>query len=249
MPSIAAFLLTPLTLAFQPAPAPQIGYAAVTDNGASAEVLTVADGNADPGTARVVEVTAQPAPAKRSIAAYGPFRVLDGAHAALVGVTDAGSPDAFAAMVRDFPEIGTLEMIACPGTEDDHANLALGRMIRARGLDTHVPDGGFVGSGAVELFLAGLHRYAEPTADFAVHSWEDADGRQPGDLAPDAPQNRAYIDYYEAVGLTAPEAQAFYAMTNSVPFSGAKWLKRADLARWVRLDSALPPLDLIGTLQ
>jgi hypothetical protein len=251
MRPIAASLLAPLVLAAQPVAAQQIGYASVEVEEAPDEVVTASDydADADEGATRVVEVAMQPAAVQPGIAAYGPFRVLDGGHAALVDVTDAATPSAFAAMLGDYPEIGTIEMVTCPGTEDDQANLALGRMIRARGLATHVPDGGFVGSGAVELFLAGLHRYAEPSALFAVHSWEDADGHEANDFAADAPQNRAYVDYYEAVGMTAPEARAFYAMTNSVPFASAKWLSRAELVQWVRLDSAFPVLDLIGPLQ
>src|SRR5690606_16325942 len=40
---------------------------------------------------------------RASIAAYGPFRVLDEGTAALVGMTDHRSPDQFTAMMRDFP--------------------------------------------------------------------------------------------------------------------------------------------------
>ena len=170
------------------------------------------------------------------LAVYGPFRVLDEAHAALVGVTDTASPEAFSAMLRDHPEIATIELVNCPGTEDDRANLRLGRMISARGMATHVPARGFVASGGVDLFVAGASRSAEPGAEFAVHSWLDDTGREPDDYAPDAPENRAYLDYYQAVGMTAPEARAFYAMTNSVPFDSPLWLTRGDLARWVRLE-------------
>ena len=146
----------------------------------------------------------------RGIAAYGPFRVLDAGHAALVDVTDASSPAQFTAMLRDHPGIATLELVECPGTDDDRANLSLGRMIRR----------------------------ADPQAEFAVHSWEDENGREPSDFAPDAPENRIYLDYYRDMGLTAGEATAFYTMTNSVSFDHAKWLTTADLARYVRLDGA-----------
>lgn len=207
---------------------------------------------AGPGGERFVAESADRAP--QGVAVYGPFRVLDGAHAALVGVTDTTSPEAFSAMLRDYPEIATIEMVNCPGTEDDRANLQLGRMIRARGLATHVPERGFVASGAVDLFVAGARRSAEPSAEFAVHSWLDDTGREPDDYAPDAPENRAYLDYYQAVGMTAPEAQAFYAMTNSVPFDSPKWLTRGDIAQWVRLEAPAeqplpqlaPPLEIAG---
>ncbi|MEA3263113.1 MAG: alpha/beta hydrolase [Pseudomonadota bacterium] len=174
--------------------------------------------------------------APRGIAAFGPFRVLDATRAALVDVTDSASPAQFAAMVKAYPGISLIEMIECPGTEDDRANLRLGRMIRARGMATVVPAGGSVRSGGVELFLAGARRIADPAAEFAVHSWADEDGREARDYPADAPENRAYLDYYREMGMAPAQAQAFYAMTNSVPFSDAKWLSGAEMARWVSLN-------------
>jgi hypothetical protein len=172
----------------------------------------------------------------QGIARFGPFRVLDATRAALVGVTDADSPRQFAALLEAYPGIALIEMIECPGTEDDRANLRLGRMIRARGLATHVPAGGSVRSGGVELFLAGTTRIADPGAEFAVHSWEDDLGRQAGDYAAAAPENRKYLDYYREMGLSEGDAAGFYAMTNSVPFEDAKWFGAEEMGRWVKLD-------------
>lgn len=171
-------------------------------------------------------------------AAYGPFRVIDAGHAALVDVTDGRSPALFAAMLRDHPGIATIEMVECPGTEDDLANLRLGRMIRERGIATHVPAGGSVRSGGVELFLAGAHRIADPGAEFAVHSWMDDTGLEPGDYDASAPENRRYIDYYRQMGMSPIEAEAFYAMTNSVPFSSARWFGAGEMGLWVALENA-----------
>ncbi|PNU02452.1 alpha/beta hydrolase [Novosphingobium guangzhouense] len=168
--------------------------------------------------------------------AYGPFRVLDEGRAALVDVTDGRTPEQFTAMLRDHPGIATIEMIDCPGTEDDLANLQVGQMIRRKGIVTHVPAGGSVRSGGVELFLAGVRRYADPGAQFAVHSWQDDTGLEPSDYAANAPENRRYIDYYRAMGMDAAEAQAFYAMTNSVPFASARWLDAGEMSAWVQLD-------------
>ena len=189
---------------------------------------------ADGGSDRFV--SAPPAAVPRGIASYGPFRVLDAARAAIVDLTDQRSPAEFSAMLRDYPGISLLEMVECPGTDDDRANLALGRMIHARGIATHVPDGGSVRSGGVELFLAGARRIADPGAEFAVHAWADEDGMEPGDYAATAPENRAYLDYYREMGMTAAQAAAFYAMTNSVANADAKWLSAEDMGRWVRLD-------------
>jgi hypothetical protein len=162
---------------------------------------------------------------------YGPFRVIDPAHAALVDATDAASPGQFQAMLRDHPGIATIEMVECPGTDDDTANLALGRMIRAAGIATHVPANGSVRSGAVELFLAGRTRLIDDGAEFAVHAWRDSDGREPGDYAADSPVNRVYLDYYRQMGLA--DAQAFYDMTNAVPHADARWLTAQDMRAWV----------------
>jgi hypothetical protein len=181
-------------------------------------------------------VAAAPALVPQGIARFGPFRVLDGSRAALVDVTDARSPAQFDAMLRAFPGISLIEMIDCPGTEDDRANLKLGRMIHARQITTYVPQGGSVRSGGVELFLAGAQRIADPGAEFAVHSWADEDGREAKDYPADAPENRAYLDYYAEMGMSVPQAKAFYAMTNSVPFDDARWLTAQDMSKWVRLN-------------
>lgn len=178
-------------------------------------------------------VAANPALRPPALAEYGPFLVLDERRAALVDATDAASPASFTAMLRDYPGIGVLEMIECPGTDDDRANLALGRMIRAARIETHVPRGGSVRSGAVELFLAGAARRADDGAEFAVHSWIDELGREADDVTAGAPEHRAYIDYYVEMGMDAGRARAFYEMTNSVPNGAAKWLTAQDMRGWL----------------
>jgi hypothetical protein len=186
------------------------------------------------------------------IATYGPFRVIDGAHAALVGITDEASPREFAAMLQDYPALTELDLVECPGTFDDRANFALGRMIRRAGLETHVPADGSVRSGAVELFIAGASRSIEDGARFAVHAWEDDEGLQATDYSADAPQNARYLTYYREMGMATDEASAFYAMTNSVPNEQARWLSASEMRGWVQSDGAAAPqlayLDLSGLL-
>jgi hypothetical protein len=199
------------------------------------ETTTVETGaEARDGADRLVGAAAEAA--LRGIARFGPFVVIDATHAALIDATDAASPARFAAMVRAYPALRVLEMIDCPGTVDDTANLRLGRMIHARAMATDVPPGGSVRSGAVDLFLAGTYRHAAPDADFGVHAWADDDGRGPADFAPDAPVNRAYLEYYRAMGMAPDTAAAFYALTNSVPNAAVRWLHPADLARFVTLN-------------
>ena len=228
MRSLLVFALASLALSAAPARA---------DDAATISVEVVQDTPAaDPGGERFVAQGRSGLAALSGIAAYGPFRVIDGNRAALVGVTDATTPREFARMLIAFPGLRTIEMIECPGTSDDIANLRLGRMIRRAGLATHVPDGGSVRSGAVELFLAGAQRRADPRATFAVHSWQDAEGFEPADFADDDPVNLAYLAYYREMGLSEAQARAFYAMTNAVPHEAARWLTAGEFARYAPLD-------------
>lgn len=228
MRKLIVFFLSLLALAAHPALAGE--RVTVTTEETVEETVFVSEG----GSERFV--ASMPAAVPQGIARFGPFRVLDAGRAALVDVTDARSPAQFAALLKAFPGVSLIEMIDCPGTEDDRANLALGRMIRARGIATHVPQGGSVRSGGVELFLAGARRIADPGSEFAVHSWADEDGREARDYPENAPENRAYLDYYAEMGMSADQARAFYAMTNSVPFESALWLGAADMGQWVPLD-------------
>ncbi|MWV27019.1 alpha/beta hydrolase [Aurantiacibacter rhizosphaerae] len=168
-----------------------------------------------------------------AIAAYGPFRVIDDSTVALVGITDAASPAQFTAMLEAFPAIDTLEFVEAPGTHDDRANLALGRMIRERGIATRAQRGGSVRSGAVELFIAGTLREISPDSQFAVHGWMDDWGRGAEDYPPDAPEHRRYLEYYVEMGMNESQAREFYAMTNSVPFDDVLWLTGSEMRKWV----------------
>jgi hypothetical protein len=214
-----ASLLTVLALTFVAAPAASQIVRQYAASGSSSRLL------ADRGQVQ-----------SRAEVAFGPFVVLEPTRARLRGITDSRSPQAFDAMLRRFPGIAVLEMSYCLGTVDDQANLRLGRMIRARGITTFVPRKGFVGSGAVELFLAGARRFASPSASFGVHSWRDESGREPADYHPNSRQNGTYIDYYRAMGMSERDARQFYAMTNSVPFSRARYLSAEQMKGWINLE-------------
>jgi len=168
-----------------------------------------------------------------ALAAFGPFRVVGPTRAVLVGTTNTATPAQFAALLRAYPQLETLDLVEAPGTENDRANLAVGRMIREAGLTTRVPRGGSVRSGAVELFLAGARREVEDGARFAVHSWRDNRGREASDFPEGAPEHRYYLDYYREMGMSADGARSFYAMTNQAPHARARWLDAGDMRGWL----------------
>lgn len=169
-------------------------------------------------------------------ARFGPFSVIDAATVRMAGDVTSATPRQFAAMMAAFPELKRIEMIDCPGSLDEDANLALARAIRRAGLETVVPSGGSVRSGAVELWLAGATRRAAPDAEFGVHSWADEYGREANDYPADDPVHADYIGLYRELGMDAVKAREFYALTNATPFDEVRYLTRADMARFVAVN-------------
>ncbi len=184
----------------------------------------------------VAEPASDIAPSRPPIASFGPFHMVAPDRAELIGSIESETPAQFGALLSAFPRLRQIDMIECPGTGDDEANLALARMVRRHGIATFVPEHGSVRSGGVELFLSGAHRSAAPTAEFAVHSWRDDDGMEADDFAENDPVHRAYIDFYREMGMSEASARAFYAMTNSTPNDDALYLGPKDIARYVHLD-------------
>ncbi|SEH16751.1 hypothetical protein SAMN05428974_1872 [Sphingopyxis sp. YR583] len=169
-------------------------------------------------------------------ARYGPFSVIDGTTVRMAGDVTSATPRQFAAMLAAHPGLKRLEMIDCPGSLDEEANLILARAIRRQGMETVVPAGGSIRSGAVELWLAGVTRRAAPDAEFGVHSWADEYGREANDYPANDPVHAEYLGYYREMGMDNAKARAFYALTNSTPFDDVRYLTRGDMARFVTLD-------------
>ncbi|KQZ73633.1 alpha/beta hydrolase [Sphingopyxis sp. Root214] len=169
-------------------------------------------------------------------ASFGPFSVIDSATVRMAGDVTSATPRQFAAMLAAFPGLKRLEMTDCPGSLDEEANLILARAIRRAGMETVVPAGGSIRSGAVELWLAGVTRRAAPDAEFGVHSWADEYGREANDYPANDPVHAEYLGYYREMGLNDAKAREFYALTNSTPFDNVRYLTRDDMARFVTLN-------------
>lgn len=169
-------------------------------------------------------------------ATYGPFSVIDGTTVRMAGDVTSATPRQFAAMLAAFPGLKRLEMIDCPGSLDEEANLILARAVRRQGMETVVPAGGSIRSGAVELWLAGVTRRAAPDAEFGVHSWADEYGREANDYPASDPVHAEYLGYYREMGMDSAKARAFYALTNATPFDDVRYLTRDDMARFVTLN-------------
>lgn len=101
------------------------------------------------------------------------FRVADG-YAYGNGITKGRSLDDFRRFLRENPDVHTLVLGKMSGTQDLVTNTKIARLIRKRGLNTHLNAGSYIASGAVDLFLAGERRTMDCGALIGVHSWRQA---------------------------------------------------------------------------
>lgn len=248
--AIAAFAAL---LAFAPARAQQVGTVTTTtvtwtrddagdhagayidEQAALLDDEALAEG-ADRAATRRYAPSATLATLGHAKAIYGPFSVIDGATVRMAGDVTSATPRQFAAMLAAWPGLKRLEMVDCPGSLDEEANLILARAVRRAGMETIVPVGGSVRSGAVELWLAGTTRRAAPDAEFGVHSWADEYGLEAKDYPANDPVHAEYLGLYREMGLDDAKARAFYALTNSTPFDEVRYLTRNDMARFVALN-------------
>jgi hypothetical protein len=200
------------------------------------EVYAIAEPETAGTTERyVADAFSDAVPSRSPIARFGPFHIVSPDRAELIGSIESETPAQFRALLRAFPGLKQIDMLDCPGTGDDEANLSLARMVRKAGIATYVPNGGSVRSGGVELFLAGATRKADQGAEFAVHSWRDEDGLEAEDFAENDPVHLAYIAYYREMGMSEAKARDFYAMTNSAPHDDALYLGPKDIAAYLPL--------------
>ena len=163
------------------------------------------------------------------------FEVV-GELAIMRGLIVSGTPSSVLELAFMNPEVRTLVLVDMPGSIDDVAMVRAGRYIRQIGLDTHVPADSEVASGATDLFLAGVHRSAEPGARFGIHSW--GGGPVPATdlppvLATDLPRDHEdhlkYLDYYAEMGIPG---EFYWRTLSAAPAEGIHWMTEDELERF-----------------
>lgn len=92
---------------------------------------------------------------EKRVDSIAPFTILNDTTIALNDVIDSGTLDAFNAVIAQNPDTRWLAFQEAPGSEDDETNMQVGRRLNQLRLNTLVEPGGFIASGAVDLFLAG----------------------------------------------------------------------------------------------
>jgi len=114
---------------------------------------------------------------------------VNGETAYVSGVTKQRSYYEMKRFLNDNPEVQRLVLKDMPGTHDSLTNLSIARMIRNRGLATHLERDSYIASGAVDLFISGAERTMECGAFIGVHSWSFNGEIGPNDMGKDYHQS------------------------------------------------------------
>jgi len=164
---------------------------------------------------------------------FGIFAVQDNSTAIMNGVIGSNTPRHWDNFITANPDIATIIMKDCPGSEDDEANLAAARKIREQGVSIHLPADAIIASGAVDLYLAGTTRTREAGSQIGVHSWSDGGSKEATDFPVGHANHQPYIDYYKEMGFAQADAEAFYYFTiNAAKAADIHWMTDAEVAQY-----------------
>ena len=141
------------------------------------------------------------------------------------GTTRPSSYGVVKSFLDDNPDIDTIVLQNMPGTVDSGTNLKIARLIRQRGIKTHLNRRSFIASGAVDLFIAGRQRTMDCGARIGVHSWSVGSGNfriSPKDMQRDEhrPQHEKFLSdmdidpAFYVFTREASEPESVHIMTN-----------------------------------
>jgi hypothetical protein len=150
----------------------------------------------------------------------------------MVGLIDGATPARLEEALDAHPGARRLVLERVDGSIDHEATFAAGRIVRARGLATHVPAEGAVASGGVDLFLSGVARTAEPGASLGVHSWAldlldlELEGR---DLPRESAEHEVQLAWLRELGI--PEAWYWFTLEQACAHE-IHWMSAEEVARF-----------------
>ncbi len=144
------------------------------------------------------------------------------------GVIYSGTLEDFSEIIESHPEVKTLTMVEVPGSIDDEINVQVSRIIRTQGINTYIPENGWVASGGTDMFLAGKERYRHPNTKIGVHSW--AGEKMKATKYPrDHEVHRKYLDYYNDITIDID----FYWFTLEVaPAEKMHWMTEQEIDKY-----------------
>ena len=152
------------------------------------------------------------------------------------GTINKNSKECFDDLIKQYPNITTINIVNCDGSSDDEVNLQLSKEVHSRGINTHLLDDASIASGGVDFFLAGIKRTRDNNTKIGVHSWSDGNNSAT-DFAVGHSNHLPYIDYYKSVGFTQQEAEDFYYFTiNAAPANSIHWMTDTEIIQYKMLN-------------
>lgn len=178
---------------------------------------------------------------------YGIFTVSEDGLSANVkgGIKDKSLAD-FNEMIKNYPNLKTLNMIDVPGSsvsgnkETDKA-LDLGREVYKLNINTRLVDNGFVASGGTDLLASGKHVFIGSNPEIGVHAWSGGlDGNPNGtawEIKNDSThiEHQKYLRYFEDIGFTKVKAKEFYFFTiNAAQASSVHYMTAEEIDKYIK---------------
>jgi hypothetical protein len=162
----------------------------------------------------------------------GCYRVsfdVEGDRAYMNGTINTGTPEQVATLLAENPGLSVIEMEMVPGSVDDEACLAAGRLVREHGLSTHLAADGEIASGGVDFFLAGVERTIEDGGMVGVHSWSQLGGPDGEELPRDDSEHQPYLDYFLEMSIS----EDFYWFTlEAASANDIHWMSLEELVAY-----------------
>ncbi|MEW7280911.1 hypothetical protein ABW636_20150 [Aquimarina sp. 2201CG1-2-11] len=165
---------------------------------------------------------------------FGIFKSINDTTAEMNGLISSDTPTHFDNLLKQYPNLKTINMLQCPGSEDDNANLIVSKKMHDAKIEFHLFATSAIASGAVDMYVGGIKRTREPGSKIGVHSW----GAGPGEpIATSYPKGHEvhlpYINYYKSVGFTQKEAEDFYYFTiEAAPAESIHWMTDEEITKY-----------------
>lgn len=135
-------------------------------------------------------------------------------------------------MLKNQPQVTTLELINVPGSGNDDINMHTARLVRNAGLSTLITKGSQAHSGGVDLFAAGKKRILQPGAVLGVHSWCCKDGKEAGALAKDDPAHGAQLTYFREMLGEKLGPDFYYFTINAAPAATTHTMTKEEMEKY-----------------
>ena len=161
------------------------------------------------------------------------------------GVIYANTLNDLQTLLSENPNINKIVMEDVPGSFDDEVNLLASRLIREKGIATHIPKDGMVASGGTDMFLSGSKRTIEAGAKLGVHSWAD-ETKTAREYSKGDAVHELYLKYYREMNID----ESFYWYTlDAASADDMYWMTQDDILKYQVVTEPFDKQVLIETLK